>query len=133
MIIEEALYYHLVNDEGVYGLAGTRGYPLSIPQDIALPAWAYQRVSGERETAHDGALGMASGRWQITCQAESYDGAKSLAEAIRLCLDGFAGWMGQAPGLRVFGGKIESEIDGYGMTSGIYTVRLDVSMFYKEI
>lgn len=109
---------------------------MSIPQDVELPAWAYQRVSGPRVNAHDGGAGIASGRMQITCQAESYSECKDLAEAIRRSVIGFRGEMGTSSsgaGVRVFGCQVENEIDGYGMTGGVYTVRMDVVIIYQEI
>jgi hypothetical protein len=132
MDIEEAIYSHLTSDTSVYLLVGTRVYPLSIPQDIALPAVAYQRVSGPRDVAHDGALGYAHGRFQITCQAETYEGAKDLKTAIRRCMEGFRGMMGGGRGVRVYGITVESEMDGYGMIGSIYTVRIDVEVRYIE-
>lgn len=133
MLIEEALYHFLTEDHSVALLASTRVYPLSIPQDIALPAVAYQRISGPRLVSHDGATELAGARFQITVQDDSYDGAKHLAEAIRRAVGGFRGVMGGGNGVQVDGVWVESELDGYGMTSSIYTVRLDLEMAYREI
>ena len=138
MELEEAIYGQLVGDATVGGLVGTganaRVYPMVIPQEAALPAIAYQRVSGARELAHDGEVGFAEARLQFTCQAESYDGAKALAKGVRLCLAGFNGVMGgsAALGVRVQGVRTENEMDGWGMVAGHWTVRMDMVFWYLE-
>lgn len=133
MLIEEAIYGELSTDSGVTALAGTRGYPQVVPQDATLPAWAYQRISGERILAHDGVTGLARGRFQISCVASSYSGAKALAAAIRGCLDGYNGILGGVSGVDVHQARIENEYDGYGLATGQQTVRLDVNILYTEV
>ena len=130
MNLEEGIYTELSTDSGVTAIAGTRGYPLVIPQDASLPAWAYQRISGPRVLAHDGPTGLAQARVQFTCTAGSYDEAKSLANAIRGALDGFKGMLGG--GVFVGYAHVENEIDGYQSASSLVTVRLDVNFLYKE-
>ena len=107
-------------------------YPLTIPQDQSLPAMAYQRITGPRETAHDGAVGIAEALFQLTCQAQGYDTAKGLANAVREALIGFDGLMGGESGVTVDGCFVVGELDGYGMVAGVYTVRLDVVIRYRE-
>ncbi len=132
MIIEEALAYHLLNDAVVSALAGDRGYPQVIPQEAALPAWAYQRISGPRLLAHDGPTGLASPRFQITCTGNTYGEAKGLCNAIRVALDGYKGLMGGASGVQVESAGVENEIDGYNQATGKQTVRLDLLIWHKE-
>ena len=132
MVIEEALYSHLTGDPTVGGLISTRQYPLTIPQDVSLPSVAYQRLSGPGETAHDGAVGVEGGRFQFTCQAQGYDDVKELANAVREALIGFKGLMGGSGGVLVDGCFVLNELDGYGMVAGVYTVRLDMAIHYRE-
>lgn len=132
MVIEEALSAHLLADANVSALAGTRGYPLLIPQDGDLPAWAFQKISGARLYSHDGPSGIAWPRFQITCQAASYSAAKALVNAIRGSLEGYAGTMGGAGGVPVRGIFVDGEVDGYGFDTGTYTVRLDVIIQHEE-
>jgi len=132
MTIEEALYAHLVADSGVAAQIGNRLYPLVIPQDAALPAAAYQRISGPRVLAHDGTLGLADARMQFTSHAETYSDAKALARAIRESVDGYRGVMGGAGGVMVQGCSVENETDSYGPAGEVRTVRLDVFVLYSE-
>lgn len=132
MVIEEAIFDHLTGDAGVAALVGTRIYPTVIPQDAALPACAYQRISGPRDLAHDGPTGQALARIQFTCTATSYGAVKGLANAIREALDGFSGTMGSPSGAVVHVAMVDNEIDGYNQQTGLQTVRLDVIFRYIE-
>lgn len=132
MDIQEALYNHLTTDPTVAGLVVARIYPLVIPQDIDLPAIAYQRITGPRFTAHDGATGLAKALIQITSQGSTYSDAKALAAAIRECTVGFKGIMGGQGGIYVDGAFIRSELDGYSQPAESQTVRLDIEFIYRE-
>lgn len=132
MQLEAAIYAQLMSDTDVTALISTRLYPLTIPQDVALPAAAYQRVSGARWETHTAPAKFANARIQFTCQATSYATAKAVKEEIRKSLEGWEGLMGGAGGVEVDGGFVRAELDGYGMTSSIYTVRLDMEFFYIE-
>jgi hypothetical protein len=128
--IEEGLYAALTNTSGrVYGLVGTRVYPLTIPQEATLPAISYQRVSGPREPAHDGAMGIAQARIQVTITAEAYRTAKDVATSIR-DLFPFQGILGGL--VDVFVGEVENEVDGYGAQIEAPTVRMDLWFMYAE-
>lgn len=146
MLIETALARHLMSNESVALLAGSRVYPVSIPQDQTLEAIAYQRTPDEGEyLAHDGAVGMEKARVQVTCQAQKYAEAKALAQAVRVALQGFRGLMGAEPGLTgslaqtdlsTPGGgvwvaycKVGADLDGgYGQEVRFSTVKLDIEL-----
>ena len=131
--IEEAIYAHLTGNSGVAALVSTRIYPLTIPQDIALPAIAYQRISGPRIAAHDGPTGVARARIQITCQAPTYAAAKGLAMAVRQALDTFSGEVTVSGNkVMVEAAMLANEWDGYEVVTGQSTVRVDFQILYKE-
>lgn len=133
MNIEQALYALLTTDTGVSALIGTRLYPLTIAQDVALPAAAYQRISGPRKHAHDGPLSVAEGRFQFTCQAATYAAAKSVANAIRQALDGYNGAVTVGEdSLEIEGSFLVNELDGYEFETEAETVRLDYLILYQE-
>lgn len=131
MTLEEALYYHLVNTAGVAALISTRVYPNVIPEDVAQPAAAYQKISGSPILNHGGPSGLETSRIQITCRATTYAVAKSVAKAVKTALDGFTGLMGGVGGVTVEYSHIENEQDGYNQVSGSSTVRLDVIILYQ--
>jgi hypothetical protein len=132
--IEEAIYSHLIADAGVSALVSTRVYPLTIPQDIALPAIAYQRISGPRIAAHDGPTGLARARIQVTCQASTYTAAKGLAMEVRQALDGFRGSVTTEGDelVEVEASFLANEWDGYETVTGQSTIRVDFMLLYKE-
>lgn len=88
--IESALILYLREDTGVASLVNDRIYPLVAPQRAELPLLTYQRVDGERIRTLAGPTGSAHPRLQINCFATTYRDAKTLAEAVRLALDGLA-------------------------------------------
>lgn len=132
MVIEEALYAHLVGTAGVAALVSTRIYPQTIPQDVALPAIAYQRISGVREYSQSGPSQLAHPRFQLTCQAATYAGAKALANAVRAALSGYKGTMGGVGGVVVGGCFVVNETDGFELPGETQVVRLDVIVWHEE-
>lgn len=62
----------------------------SIPRDEPMPYASYERLQAEPEHHMGGvsASGMWQGSTEITCWAETLDGAQSLADAVRAVLDG---------------------------------------------
>lgn len=131
MLIEEALYAYLSTEAGVAALASTRGYPNVAPQEVALPNYAYQRISGPELMDHDGNAKLESGRFQFTCQGNEYRDAKNLVRAIRDALRGYYGLMGGASGVFVEGIWIIGEYDGYNEQSRVQTVRLDAEIWWR--
>lgn len=140
--IEEAVYYKMVNDADLAELVGTRVYPLYVPQDAAMPAIAYQKISSQKYQAHDGSSHLARSRFQLTVEADDYATAKETATAVKACWDSFAGYVGTtASGLTIQGTSIENEMDGedVGASGQMATplvvtpiVRIDVVMWHEE-
>ena len=127
--IEAAQYAYLVADADLAALVGTRLYPLLIPQEAALPAVAYQRISGPRILAHDGPTGAAEARIQYTITGASYSSAKAVAAAIRRAVDGYAGQMAD---VTVEVAHVLNELDSFEFDILGYPVRLDVRFLYRE-
>lgn len=129
MTIEAGIYAHLITNSGVAALVATRIYPLLVPQDATLPALAYQRISGPRDHSHSGPSGLVFARMQLTYVAASYDGAKSLGEAVRAALDGFSGTMGQ---VTVDACLMDNERDDWAVAFEKPVVRHDYLIWYQE-
>ena len=127
--IEEAVYARTVGDAGVAALIGTRCYPLVVPQDAAMPAIAYQRISGAPERSHSGFSGVSETRFQFTCEANSYASAKAVAQALRRCWESFAGTVSN---IAIGGAFVENESDGYSEETPAPVVRMDVSIWHNE-
>jgi hypothetical protein len=132
MNIEEAIYSKLTGDAGVSALVSTRVYPNVVPQDIAMPAVAYQRISTVRDMAHDGPLGIAHARFQFTISASSYSSARNVANAIRAAVDGVSGTWGGEGGVVIEASWVENEVDGYNQAGEEQVVRMDVLVIHQE-
>ena len=109
---------------------GDRVFPVVAPEDAALPAVAYQRISGPRLLGHAGALGVAEARIQVTVIAATYAVAKQVSGGIRDLLNGYTGTLGGA--CEVWACRVENEVDGYGGVAETVTVRLDLWFLYRE-
>lgn len=120
----------LVNDDSTLsGLIGTRFYPLVVPVDQALPAAAYQVITTQREYVMEGQSGFSGPRVQITVTANSYDEARTVAEAFRSLLSGYRGTEESVVFHGIF---LENEYDGYSFETEIKTVRQDYRIHFRE-
>lgn len=126
--LEEAVYAILTEDAAVGALVGTRVYPQAIPQDVALPAVAYSRISTRRVKKRE-RRELARARVQVNAEASSYVGAKTLAAAVVGALDAVQRTIA---GVQVQGSWPEGGGDEYGTTDGIYGVRQDFMFWFRE-
>ena len=129
MTIEEGLYSYLSTNVGVSALVSTRIYPGTLPQNWTAPAISFQRISGVRLRRLSGPVGRATPRIQIDCWADSYSGAKALAEAVRSAMDGYAGLMGTTT---VGSVVLETDIDFYEPDTNVYRVSMDYWISHLE-
>jgi hypothetical protein len=127
-MIEQAIRYILVNDATVKAIT-THCWPVMIPQDATYPLILYTRISGERDHVLQGPSGMAHPRFQLDAFAETYTGAKALANAIREALDGYRG---TAAGTRIGSCLIDSERDIYESEIEIYRISQDYMIWCDE-
>jgi hypothetical protein len=74
----------------VAALVGTRVYPMMLPQGPAFPAIVYQRISTVPDMLVDGP-GFAPIRMQLSMWATTFDGARTLADAVVTALHGYHG------------------------------------------
>ena len=129
--IEEGLWAHLAAQAGITALVGQRVYPNFIPQDAALPAMAYQRMSGgERVFNHSSASGLSRAVFRLTLRGMTYEAAHDLAAAVRASTDNFRGTMGTvAVDIARLG---PDDVDGYSQVTGAHWVSLDLEIWFKE-
>lgn len=127
--LEAGIYAALITPGSfTQAVIADRLYPLLIPQDAAVPAVAYQRVSGTRIPLYDGASGWARAVVQFSCQARSLAVAKAAAHAIRKDLDVFVGALG---GVEIGRAFVVNEADSDELEDAAVT-RLDVDFLYQE-
>ena len=132
MYIGAALYSHLTSDSDVSAIVSTRIYPNVIPQDVDLPALAFQEISRPGAMAHDGPYGIVFPRFQITAQADTYDEVDDLINKVRIALDGVTGLWGGTGGVTVEGTFVKDIRDGYEFATERVTKRLDVIIGHQE-
>jgi len=104
--------------------AGSRVYPLRLPQGATLPAICYMRVDGPSLVSHGGYSGLSHPRYQLDCYASSYLAVEALAEQLR------DGLNAQRWGATSF---VENELDGEeDPEAGIYRRIVDVVLWIGE-
>ena len=129
MKIEEALYSYLSSHSGLTNLVGNRIYPMILPQNTALPAVSYQRISAIRERSHEGPSGLAHPRFQFSCWGDTYKQVKDVAEQIRFALDGYKGIMNEVHIDAIY---IEDDRDVYDPKTKIYHIAIDAVIWHEE-
>jgi hypothetical protein len=113
-----------------------KGFPVLVPQDEPLPAWAYQRIpiSGEL-LSHGGPTGLVTDRIQITVQAaettgkSAYQNVVTTADLIRAAIDGYQGLMGDVP---VDYCHVRSIQDDWAAQRELPVARLDITIQYRR-
>lgn len=142
MFVHEALRLRLIADTDVAAIS-TRFYPGFLTQDVTYPAVAYRLVSKDTPTRLDtrGHCGLAQFRlrfYSTTDKAHGgYDSAKNLDDAIRLCLQGFAGTITDATvspveTLDIEGIFHDNTVDGYEDQTQTYQVISDYLVWAEE-
>lgn len=122
MSAETAIYTRLTTHTGTAALIGTRCYPLLLPQKPTLPAVVYQRISSSGQIGTTDRRGV---RFQFSCWAATYAGAKALATQARSALEGYA-----EATIRM--GRVVNEIDDYNEATELQRVILDAFITVNE-
>lgn len=118
MSAESDLYDALTGDAGVSALVATRVYPLVAPQEAIYPKIAYQAISRQRVTAHDGEDALERVLFQITIVAATFSSAIAVRDAVKSALNA------QTQGsVQVF--LLDNEDHQYGDETNIYAIRQD--------
>lgn len=93
---EKHVYLKLASSPGVARLIGLQIYPIAVPKNATLPFCIYKRNNITRESHLTGPMFMPLVNLQIASWALSYDGARELADEVRLALDGHTGTLAGA-------------------------------------
>lgn len=125
MTIEADLYTRLSGFAGLTALVSTRIYPLVIPQDGALPAVAYQRISAIRTSSMGEDDGIVRARFQVTVWDTTFDSIRAVAEQIRQALQRYT-----TSGIQAI--YFLNETDLYDPETLEYGSALDFEVCYEE-
>ncbi len=136
MRIEAAIASYLASQPDLVQLIGDRIYPVKLPQDPAMPAVTYQRISTVPVKTLDGPNPAHQRvRLQFSCwgedvpgRASGYASAKAVAAQIRKGLQDHRGSMG---GIEVLYIDVEGERDLYEDETDSYHVPIDVIVTHK--
>lgn len=94
MSIRSDLRKYLSEQDTIIPVVASRIYPILRPQDDALPALTYTRMTGGHGHNLKQSSGWAIATFEIECLAETYAAADALAEIVRQKMQGFSGLMG---------------------------------------
>lgn len=128
-MIDEALYTLVTGAAAVSAQIGTRMYAGIIPESAALPAVAYQRISAQRDMAHDGPTGVAMPRYQFSIVASTYYQAVQIGDEIRKTLNGYTGTVG---GVEILYIELLTDALDYGRLGENQQLRQDYYILHKE-
>jgi hypothetical protein len=98
------------------------------PQEVTAPYIVFFKVSAPREHSHDGASGLARARFQFSIFAETYLGAKQIAQALQGILQGYKG---TSEGVEIGGIFYDNEVD-MGYEDALYHIAVDYIVWHGE-
>jgi hypothetical protein len=131
MTLSTQIYSLLSGSTSVTGQVSTRIYPVTVPQDVRLPAQdvrlpavRYSIISNVREHAMTQDTGDVTARVQITSWGRTPDEAETVSEVVRGAVQRVI-----SGGLECF---LENEFVDYDSDTERYAHSLDVIVHYTE-
>lgn len=110
---------HLLTNQAMRNLIGTRAYPDVLPQDVELPAVVVRILNDEPGETLSGHSSLEFARIQFDCLAESRQDAHRTADALEAVLDGYRGPIGIEEQHYVRGAELDNRFDRFDRpTSG---------------
>jgi hypothetical protein len=91
MSIETSLRTYIVGIPAIVALIGSRMYPVALPPNVTLPAISYFRVSEPGDYTHQGPSRLQDARFQFSCWATTWVGARAIVTALLAALEGYTG------------------------------------------
>ena len=111
LLPEKHIYSKLASSPGVARLVGFQIYPIAVPKGASMPFVIYKRANVRREgTLGNTPLFMPEVSLQVASWALTYEGAKDLADEVRLALDGHTGTL---LGVTIHDMRLVSEVDDF--------------------
>ena len=132
MSLFTALYSILAADSAVAGLAGTRIYRITLPQETEFPAVTMNGISGNPWPLNSSRTSPLEGTVvQFSCRGETNSTSINLARKIAECLHGYSG---TAEDIKIGAAIVQSSPDAgtiYDSETGLYVTPLDVLVRYS--
>jgi len=125
--IEEAVYSALTGNATLTGLISTRIYPLVLPQEVALPAVTFFRVSNLHNHGMGGDIDLMETRLQVSILADSVLRMRTVTDAVRGVL---SRWKGTYGGVIVQDSLLDNEMDDFEPETEIYQCIQDYRIFH---
>lgn len=140
MLIEEALYSLLSANSAVTMIVSDRIYPVTMPSlekgGTFYPAVVFDLAGRERHQTHQGPDGLVKSRLMIRCLGPKYFEVKTLADKVRLALNGKSAELAALYQGHVKGIFLEDESDEYVYDEveqlSLYHVPMDFLIQHKE-
>lgn len=111
LLPEQHIYTRLVSSPQVARFVGFQVYPIAVPKGASVPFIIYKRSNVRREgTLGNTPLFLPEVSLQIASWSMTYGGAKELADAVRLSLDGHTGTLA---GVTIHDMRLVSEVDDF--------------------
>lgn len=107
---EKHVFLRLATSARVARLIGFQVYPIAVPKNATLPFCIYKRSNIAREAHLTGPMFQPLVSLQIASWALNYDGARELADEVRLSLDGATGTLA---GVTIEDIRLVSETDDF--------------------
>lgn len=107
---EKHVFLRLTTSARVARLIGFQVYPIAVPKNATLPFCIYKRSNIARESHLTGPMFQPLVSLQIASWALNYDGARELADEVRLALDGATGTLA---GVTIEDIRLVSETDDF--------------------
>lgn len=107
---EKHVFLKLATSARVARLIGFQVYPIAVPKNATLPFCIYKRSNIARESHLTGPMFQPLVSLQIASWSLNYDGARELADEVRLALDGATGTLA---GVTIEDIRLVSETDDF--------------------
>lgn len=107
---EKHIYLRLVSNPAVARAVGFQVYPVAVPKGAGFPFIVYRRSNISRESSLGGPMFTPMLSLQVASWGLTHEAARSLADDVRLCLDGYTGTMQNST---IQSMRLTSETDDY--------------------
>jgi hypothetical protein len=126
------IFKYLTSKSQITKLVSKRIFPDHAPSSARLPYITYRKLNSPGIHNMGGASALGQPTYEFTCQAEKFDQALEIREALRNVLQGFSGKMGTENVRAVF---LEDDSDDYARPddasqNGTQNARADYTFWF---